>query len=75
MQKKCLFYFVMLLRSQMCFNFSPEYIPETVGPPLDLDTSEVMARSFRVSWSHAPGNVETYRVVYSAQEGEPQEVQ
>ncbi|XP_047188643.1 collagen alpha-1(XIV) chain isoform X2 [Scophthalmus maximus] len=49
-------------------------IPETIGTPLDLVTSEVMARSFRVSWSHAPGNVEKYRVVYHpAQGGEPQE--
>ncbi|XP_040901269.1 collagen alpha-1(XIV) chain [Toxotes jaculatrix] len=49
-------------------------IPETTGTPLDLATSEVTARSFRVSWSHAPGNVEKYRVVYyPAQGGEPQE--
>uniref|UniRef100_A0A8D2ZLC5 Collagen, type XIV, alpha 1a n=1 Tax=Scophthalmus maximus TaxID=52904 RepID=A0A8D2ZLC5_SCOMX len=47
---------------------------KTIGTPLDLVTSEVMARSFRVSWSHAPGNVEKYRVVYHpAQGGEPQE--
>uniref|UniRef100_A0A3Q3EL43 Collagen, type XIV, alpha 1a n=1 Tax=Labrus bergylta TaxID=56723 RepID=A0A3Q3EL43_9LABR len=39
-------------------------IPETIGPPLDLVTSEVAERSFRVSWSHAPGNVEKYRVIY-----------
>uniref|UniRef100_A0AAQ5XRQ5 Collagen, type XIV, alpha 1a n=1 Tax=Amphiprion ocellaris TaxID=80972 RepID=A0AAQ5XRQ5_AMPOC len=44
------------------------------GMPLDLQTSDVTARSFRVSWSHAPGNVEKYRVVYHpAQGGEPQE--
>ncbi|TKS81850.1 Collagen alpha-1(XIV) chain [Collichthys lucidus] len=49
--------------------------PETTGAPLDLVTSEVTARSFRVSWSHAPGNVEKYRVVYyPAQGGEPQEI-
>ncbi|TMS10561.1 Collagen alpha-1(XIV) chain [Larimichthys crocea] len=49
--------------------------PETTGAPLDLVTSEVTARSFRVSWSHAPGNVEKYRVVYyPSQGGEPQEV-
>ncbi|XP_070822031.1 collagen alpha-1(XIV) chain isoform X2 [Chaetodon trifascialis] len=48
--------------------------PEVMGAPLDLVTSEVSARSFRVSWSHAPGNVEKYRVVYyPAQGGEPQE--
>ncbi|XP_069394076.1 collagen alpha-1(XIV) chain isoform X2 [Paralichthys olivaceus] len=49
-------------------------VPETIGTPLDLVTSEVTARSFRVSWTHAPGNVEKYRVVYyPAQGGEPQE--
>uniref|UniRef100_A0A665V978 Collagen, type XIV, alpha 1b n=1 Tax=Echeneis naucrates TaxID=173247 RepID=A0A665V978_ECHNA len=50
-------------------------IREKIGAPLDLLTSEVTARSFRVSWSHAPGNVEKYRVVYyPTQAGEPQEV-
>ncbi|KAM3614957.1 uncharacterized protein V6R79_021344 [Siganus canaliculatus] len=43
--------------------------PETVGAPLDLVTSEVAARSFRVTWSHAPGNVEKYRVVYHPTQG------
>ncbi|XP_028280437.1 collagen alpha-1(XIV) chain [Parambassis ranga] len=48
--------------------------PEIMGTPHDLVTSEVTARSFRVSWSHAPGNVEKYRVVYyPVQGGEPQE--
>ncbi|XP_032374920.1 collagen alpha-1(XIV) chain isoform X1 [Etheostoma spectabile] len=48
--------------------------PEETGTPLELLTSEVTARSFRVSWSHAPGNVEKYRVVYHpASGGEPQE--
>lgn len=43
--------------------------------PLNLETSEVTAQSFRVSWSPAAGNVEMYRVVYRpAQGGEPQEV-
>ncbi|XP_028983776.1 collagen alpha-1(XIV) chain isoform X2 [Betta splendens] len=45
--------------------------PEEVGPPLDLWTSEVTARSFRVSWTHAPGNVEKYRVVYYPADGGP----
>ncbi|XP_039972835.1 collagen alpha-1(XIV) chain isoform X2 [Xiphias gladius] len=49
-------------------------IPEKIGMPLELVTSEVTARSFRVSWSPAPGNVEKYRVVYyPVQGGEPQE--
>ncbi|XP_008321702.2 collagen alpha-1(XIV) chain isoform X2 [Cynoglossus semilaevis] len=49
-------------------------IPLEIGPPSDLVTSEVTARSFRISWSHAPGDVEKYRVVYyPAQGGEPQE--
>uniref|UniRef100_A0A7N6A544 Collagen, type XIV, alpha 1a n=1 Tax=Anabas testudineus TaxID=64144 RepID=A0A7N6A544_ANATE len=51
-----------------------KYIPELMGSPLDLLTSEVTAHSFRVSWSPAPGNVEKYRVVYyPAQGGLPQE--
>lgn len=54
---------------------SIELPPEETGAPLELVTSEVTARSFRVSWSHAPGNVEKYRVLYyPASEGEPQEV-
>lgn len=52
-----------------------EQTPEMIGAPGDLLTSEVTARSFRVTWSHAPGNVEKYRVVYyPSQGGEPQEV-
>uniref|UniRef100_A0A4W5L525 Collagen type XIV alpha 1 chain n=1 Tax=Hucho hucho TaxID=62062 RepID=A0A4W5L525_9TELE len=40
----------------------------------DLVTSEVTARSFRVSWTHAPGTVEKYRVVYyPASGGQPEE--
>ncbi|KAM4580530.1 collagen alpha-1(XIV) chain isoform 2-T2 [Odontesthes bonariensis] len=51
-----------------------KFTPEKTGTPLDLMTSEVTAQSFRVSWSHAPGNVEKYRVVYyPVQGGEPQE--
>uniref|UniRef100_A0AAQ4S0R7 Collagen, type XIV, alpha 1a n=2 Tax=Gasterosteus aculeatus aculeatus TaxID=481459 RepID=A0AAQ4S0R7_GASAC len=51
-----------------------KYIPEKTGAPLELVTSEVTARGFRVSWSHAPGNVEKYRVLYYPDgEGEPQE--
>lgn len=52
-----------------------EHAPETVGAPLELVTSEVTARNFRVSWSPAPGKVEKYRVVYyAARGGEPHEV-
>ncbi|KAM9852256.1 collagen alpha-1(XIV) chain [Aulostomus maculatus] len=48
--------------------------PEEMGPPSDLVTSEVTARSFRVTWSPSPGNVVKYRVVYyPSQGGEPQE--
>uniref|UniRef100_I3JIA6 Collagen type XIV alpha 1 chain n=1 Tax=Oreochromis niloticus TaxID=8128 RepID=I3JIA6_ORENI len=54
-----------------------KHIPETTGMPLDLVTSDVTAQSFRVSWSHAPGNVEKYRVVYYPTQGgdlgDPQE--
>ncbi|KAJ8353811.1 hypothetical protein SKAU_G00213780 [Synaphobranchus kaupii] len=46
----------------------------TLGAPQDLVTSEVTARGFRVSWSHAPGPVEKYRVVYyPTQGGQPDE--
>uniref|UniRef100_A0A3B4FAJ3 Collagen type XIV alpha 1 chain n=1 Tax=Pundamilia nyererei TaxID=303518 RepID=A0A3B4FAJ3_9CICH len=54
-----------------------KHIPETTGMPLDLVTSDITAQSFRVSWSHAPGNVEKYRVVYYPTQGrdpgDPQE--
>ncbi|XP_031709277.1 collagen alpha-1(XIV) chain isoform X4 [Anarrhichthys ocellatus] len=51
------------------------HIPEKTGAPLELVTSAVTARSFTVSWTHAPGNVEKYRVLYySASRGEPLEV-
>ncbi|KAF7702424.1 hypothetical protein HF521_001707 [Silurus meridionalis] len=47
----------------------------TPDAPSDLLTSEVTARSFRVSWTHAPGTVEKYRVVYYASRGgKPEEV-
>ncbi|XP_072906324.1 collagen alpha-1(XIV) chain isoform X2 [Hemitrygon akajei] len=42
--------------------------------PTDLVITDVTARSFRVSWSHAPGNVEKYRVVYYSTTGQPEEV-
>ncbi|XP_077431159.1 collagen alpha-1(XIV) chain isoform X1 [Vanacampus margaritifer] len=48
--------------------------PERIGPPSDLVTSEVTARSFRVTWRHSPGNVEKYRVLYFPVDGgQPQE--
>ncbi|KAL8181696.1 UNVERIFIED_CONTAM: hypothetical protein K2H54_021750 [Gekko kuhli] len=47
----------------------------TIGAPTDLVTSEVTARGFRVSWTHAPGKVEKYRVVYyPTRGGQPEEV-
>ncbi|KAH0617470.1 hypothetical protein JD844_015746 [Phrynosoma platyrhinos] len=47
----------------------------TLGAPTDLVTSEVTARGFRVSWTHAPGKVEKYRVVYyPTRGGQPEEV-
>ncbi|XP_056378658.1 collagen alpha-1(XIV) chain isoform X2 [Hyla sarda] len=50
-------------------------VVEELGSPSELVTSEVTARSFRVSWSHAPGNVEKYRVVYyPTKGGQPEEV-
>uniref|UniRef100_A0A8C4IQV2 Collagen alpha-1(XIV) chain n=1 Tax=Dicentrarchus labrax TaxID=13489 RepID=A0A8C4IQV2_DICLA len=48
--------------------------PNSVAPPRDLVTSEITARSFRVTWTHAPGQVEKYRVVYyPASGGQPDE--
>lgn len=47
----------------------------TVGPPTELITSEVTARSFMVNWTHAPGKVQKYRVVYyPTRGGKPEEV-
>ncbi|XP_011617196.2 collagen alpha-1(XIV) chain-like isoform X1 [Takifugu rubripes] len=48
--------------------------PAAVSPPSDLQVSEVTARSFRVTWTQAPGQVEKYRVVYyPASGGQPDE--
>ncbi|KAG8004826.1 Collagen alpha-1(XIV) chain, partial [Nibea albiflora] len=48
--------------------------PSSVSPPRDLKTSEITARSFRVTWTHASGQVEKYRVVYyPASGGQPDE--
>ncbi|XP_039977374.1 collagen alpha-1(XIV) chain-like isoform X2 [Xiphias gladius] len=48
--------------------------PTSVAPPRDLVTSEVTARSFRATWTHAPGQVEKYRVIYyPASGGKPEE--
>ncbi|KAK9958258.1 hypothetical protein ABG768_012429 [Culter alburnus] len=47
----------------------------SLDAPSDLVTSEVTARSFRVSWTHAAGPVEKYRVVYYSSSGSrPEEV-
>uniref|UniRef100_A0A3Q2NTM2 Collagen type XIV alpha 1 chain n=1 Tax=Fundulus heteroclitus TaxID=8078 RepID=A0A3Q2NTM2_FUNHE len=46
----------------------------SIAPPRDLKTSQITARSFRVTWTHAPGQVERYRVVYyPASGGQPEE--
>lgn len=53
---------------------APAPPPTSVSPPRDLVTSEITARSFRVTWTHAPGQVEKYRVVYyPASGGQPDE--
>lgn len=47
----------------------------TIEPPTELMTSEVTARSFMVNWTHTPGKVEKYRVVYyPTRGGKPEEV-
>lgn len=52
----------------------PALPPAAVSPPSDLQVSEVTARSFRVTWTQAPGQVEKYRVVYyPASGGQPDE--
>lgn len=58
----------------MCF-FNLALALATIGPPTELITSEVTARSFMVNWTHAPGKVEKYRVVYyPTRGGKPEEV-
>ncbi|XP_063321667.1 collagen alpha-1(XIV) chain-like [Pelmatolapia mariae] len=48
--------------------------PAVVAAPRDLVTSQITARSFRVTWTHASGQVEKYRVVYyPASGGQPEE--
>lgn len=48
--------------------------PAPVAAPRDLVTSQITARSFRVTWTHASGQVEKYRVVYyPASGGQPEE--
>ncbi|KAI4893054.1 hypothetical protein NFI96_005119 [Prochilodus magdalenae] len=60
----------------LVFLLGEDLVPEeTEGPPENLQTSEVTARSFRVSWTAAPGGVEKYRVVYyPSKGGKPEEV-
>ncbi|KAM6973005.1 collagen alpha-1(XIV) chain [Aplochiton taeniatus] len=51
-------------------------VAESAVPPRDLVTSEVTARSFRVSWARAPGAVVKYRVVFypaGGSGGQPEE--
>ncbi|KAL0167389.1 hypothetical protein M9458_039233, partial [Cirrhinus mrigala] len=50
------------------------YSTRPLDAPSNLVTSEVTARSFRVSWTRAAGPVEKYRVVYySSSESRPEE--
>lgn len=52
----------------------PDPQPTSVEPPRDLVTSDITARTFRVRWTHASGQVEKYRVVYyPASGGQPEE--
>ncbi|KAI9536787.1 hypothetical protein NQZ68_031095 [Dissostichus eleginoides] len=52
----------------------PDPQPTSIEPPRDLVTSEITARTFRVRWTHASGQVEKYRVVYyPASGGQPEE--
>ncbi|XP_024865789.1 collagen alpha-1(XIV) chain isoform X3 [Kryptolebias marmoratus] len=52
----------------------PAPAPTSISPPRDLVTSEITARSFRVTWTHPQGQVEKYRVVYYPASGaQPEE--
>uniref|UniRef100_A0A8C7X7P0 Collagen type XIV alpha 1 chain n=1 Tax=Oryzias sinensis TaxID=183150 RepID=A0A8C7X7P0_9TELE len=49
-------------------------IKDSLAPPRDLVIADITARSFRVTWTHATGQVEKYRVVYyPASGGQPEE--
>ncbi|XP_068592997.1 collagen alpha-1(XIV) chain-like isoform X3 [Cebidichthys violaceus] len=62
------------LDKQIKVGGEPAPPPASVAPPRDLVTSDITARSFRVRWTHAPGQVEKYRVVYyPASGGQPEE--
>lgn len=67
---------IVMPRMPFLLRFSGESVPEDPPySPQDLVTSEVTARSFRVSWTHAPGNVLKYRVIYyPSKGGQPKEV-
>ncbi|KPP78685.1 hypothetical protein Z043_101799 [Scleropages formosus] len=48
---------------------------QSLEGPQDLEISEVTSRSFRVSWSHALGDVRNYQIVYHpSQDGTPEEI-
>lgn len=60
---------------RLCASGETEPYSRSLDAPSDLVTSEVTARSFRVSWTHAAGPVEKYRVVYYSSSGSrPEEV-
>ncbi|KAL6100252.1 col14a1 [Pungitius sinensis] len=62
------------LDEQIKVGGNPAPPPVAMAPPRDLVTSDITARSFRVTWTHAPGRVEKYRVVYyPASGGRPEE--
>ncbi|XP_059375547.1 collagen alpha-1(XIV) chain, partial [Carassius carassius] len=64
--------------SELSREISGETDSYSTGPPdapSNLVTSEVTARSFRVSWTRASGLVEKYRVVYyTSSKSRPEEV-
>ncbi|KAM8841502.1 collagen alpha-1(XIV) chain isoform 2-T2 [Spinachia spinachia] len=62
------------LDKQIKVGGNPAPPPVAMASPGDLVTSDITARSFRVTWTHAPGQVEKYRVVfYPASGGRPEE--
>ncbi|XP_054620763.1 collagen alpha-1(XIV) chain-like isoform X1 [Dunckerocampus dactyliophorus] len=62
------------LHQQLTVGGDPSSPPAAVAPPRNLATSDITARSFKVSWTPVSGQVERYRVVYyPAHGGQPEE--
>ncbi|XP_061680396.1 collagen alpha-1(XIV) chain-like [Syngnathoides biaculeatus] len=59
---------------ELAVGAGPALTPQVAAPPRDLVTSEITARSFRVTWTPPAVEPERYRVVYyPASGGKPEE--